>query len=762
MTNVHGKKSLLLLFIMLFACTIGAADYGMQFPQNKTYSGLTDIKSKEILLDEVLVQYQNYKDKYLIQSTETSGGYYILSKATDGSNYIITVSEAHGWGMTIMAYMAGADTTESGEDLAKKYFDGMVKFWNDHRSGNLMNWRVFQGEWSQSSDGAATDGDLDIANAFILGYHQWKDPSYLQYAKAIISEIKQYEMNQSKKIPTIGNFGAAPNATRPSDWLGCNFRNFAAVTGDNFWNQAASAIYSEYSTFVNNHSSATGLVPDFIDNGQICSEWFLNEFQYTNSFNTNACRVPFRFAYDYLLYGASEAQSGLSKMSAWAFKETGGSAANLKSGYWVDDGTLIQEGSELGVNDFNFNSMYFMASFLAGASTVAPLKNFAIDLYNECGKDYSLENADAFGDAIYLLSLLLISGNAWKYGDESTYKKPDPIDTGGVYFEHFNNIYGDSNEQTALGAAFGTAKKSQEKSHQGGCYWYVYGDEFGSTIKNSEGEIVDSTNFNTAVINDTVNKKNYLHMKLKNAKEDQEKSIYPFTGLGAFFRQDIDENDTTKFHTKYVDLSNMKELVIKAKGKGTVKVMLITKAFDDFPDSLQWGHYQKSITLGSNMKEFAIKRDAFEPDDYHEEAKKLKWSEVIKQVKAIHFEYGESDEELEIIIDEIRMTGMEYQRDFGFTWKKPVEVSIVNNSVVSKKSFSLVKNSAQKTMQIKFPVERGSVTVDLFNAQGRMVKSVPLYIENFLSEMSFQELSSGVYFMKAEIDGITMQRKLTL
>src|SRR5262245_20258164 len=115
--------------------------------------------SQDQLDDQVRDFSDGWKSHYLHQGCG-SGRYSIAVGISDR----VTVGEAPGFGMVVIAYMAGHDAQ------AKQIFDGMFDYWKDHPSSGtppLMAWA--QGGSCQDVDGSdsASDGDLDIAYALL-------------------------------------------------------------------------------------------------------------------------------------------------------------------------------------------------------------------------------------------------------------------------------------------------------------------------------------------------------------------------------------------------------------------------------------------------------------------------------------------------------------------------------------------------------------------------------------------------------------------
>jgi hypothetical protein len=90
-----------------------------------------------------------------------------------------TVSEGQGYGMIIVALMAGHDSG------ARTLFDGLWEFSLDHRSeidSRLMDWKV-EADEQPDADGndSAFDGDCSLALALLLAEKQWGNAGRFDY-----------------------------------------------------------------------------------------------------------------------------------------------------------------------------------------------------------------------------------------------------------------------------------------------------------------------------------------------------------------------------------------------------------------------------------------------------------------------------------------------------------------------------------------------------------------------------------------------------
>ncbi|RKX93796.1 MAG: hypothetical protein DRP59_01885, partial [Spirochaetes bacterium] len=151
-------------------------------------------------------------------------------------------------------------------------------------------------------------------------------------------------------------------------------------------------IYSSY-------SPVTGLMPDFIVNDppEPAPANFLED-ENDGNYYYNACRVPWRIACDYVLYGSSNGKkpkTTLQPMENWITDITGNNPAGVKAGYRLN-GTPLTEDTD----------MCFTASFIAGAVSDPEYQEFL-----DSGWDLIKGNeSNYFNDTITMLTMLLISG----------------------------------------------------------------------------------------------------------------------------------------------------------------------------------------------------------------------------------------------------------------------------------------------------------------------------------------------------------------
>src|SRR5581483_5861742 len=126
-----------LLFFL--ACTwqgVNAQAPAFPFPQHVVYTtgSIKPNNQTQVQLDNEVINFYNAWKPVYLKAGCTAGEYYI--EYINGNE--ICVSEGQGYGMVIVAYMAGYDPN------AKTYYDGLYQWYKTHPSTintTLMNWQ---------------------------------------------------------------------------------------------------------------------------------------------------------------------------------------------------------------------------------------------------------------------------------------------------------------------------------------------------------------------------------------------------------------------------------------------------------------------------------------------------------------------------------------------------------------------------------------------------------------------------------------------
>lgn len=342
------------------------------FPQNAGYPYGTS--SERISAEHVRAWYDSWSVKYLQQCDDS------LRPGVDPLSRSLV--EAQGFAMVAAAYMGDKPT-----------FDRLYAFYERKLTAygcGLMGWdNTCEGFTDQ---GAATDGDIDVASGLIVAHWQWPNDGYDARARAVISNLRRMIVDCN------GTYALYPGCAFEAPWGGCDetdasyyspafFRYFAQFSGDEAWVKLA-----DDSHVVRDAAAhpVTGLVPDW---QSVAGRPGAGERKDFYSFD--AIRTPYKHGLDYLFHGNTAARDWCIKLTSWAHENIG--AENLVDGYELD-GTPVGEHHNLAV---------------VGAMAVCSLANTR--QIADAFVAESVRMRDDFWYSAYLgnLYLLAMSGNMW-------------------------------------------------------------------------------------------------------------------------------------------------------------------------------------------------------------------------------------------------------------------------------------------------------------------------------------------------------------
>jgi endo-1,4-beta-D-glucanase Y len=330
----------------------------------------------------------------------------------------VTVSEGQGYGMIIVALMAGYDTQ------AQKIFRGLWQFSRAHPSAidaRLMGWRVPP---DAAGNDSAFDGDCDIAYALLLADKQWGSSGPINYraaAKRVIAGILQSTIGPQSRLPMLGDWvdphGARYNQYTPrsSDFMPGHFRAFRRVTGQVAWGAVVRQTQRVVSRLQKRYSPATGLLPDFIvpvsrtDHTPRPAPANYLEGPYDGRYYYNAGRDPWRLGTDALLNNNARSLAQTRKISAWAQAKTGGVPSKIRAGYRLGGAALPESG---------YFTTFFAAPLGVAAMTMPSQHRWLNNIYDTVRGYYE----GYYGDTVTLLCLLVMTRNFW---DPTTIDAPE-------------------------------------------------------------------------------------------------------------------------------------------------------------------------------------------------------------------------------------------------------------------------------------------------------------------------------------------------
>lgn len=392
------------------------------FPQAVAYPGVVNEPSRwtpDAQADHVRAAYDRWKRDYLVAAGRDEAGQprWRVAWGKRGSrDFERTISEGQGYGLVILAHMAGHDPD------AQALFDGVWRFSRDHPSRiepRLMQWKV---PTRRADRDSAFDGDCDIAYGLLLAAAQWgtsPDPAiaYGEDARRVIAGILAATIGQTSRLPTLGDFAGFRDADdgdrynqwtpRSSDFMLANFRAFGRATGDPVWDEVVDACRRAIDALQSTHSPTTGLLPDFVEPASATAHApqparpnFL-EGPTDGDFFYNAARVPWRLGVHALLAGDADSAGQAARISRWAEQSTGGDPRRVRSGYRLSGQPLP---------DANYFDTCFAAPLGVAAMVVPGQQAWLDEVYAAV---VAAGPEDYFDDTVGLLCLLALTGTMW-------------------------------------------------------------------------------------------------------------------------------------------------------------------------------------------------------------------------------------------------------------------------------------------------------------------------------------------------------------
>ncbi|MFP4460590.1 MAG: glycosyl hydrolase family 8 [Thermotogota bacterium] len=436
---------LIALILMCFlVITTFASEPQRPFPQHTVYTQGTELPSNRTqkeLDNEVIEYYRKWKQRYLHKVPNVEPSQMFVHWNVSKSPWVyptnaVTVSEAHGYGMLTLAFMAGVD------EKAQELFDAMYRFYKAHPSSinpSLMAWKQLEVEDEEGNvqiidvddNDSATDGDMDIAYALILADNQWGSDGAINYREEgikCIQAIYQESVNKKDWIILMGDWvnkiktenPQYYRATRGSDIMLDHIRLFAAVDRENAegWQKVYDKTIEIIDYNLEEWSVNTGLLPDFLEkdeNGNfVPAQGTLLETENDGDYNWNACRVPWRIGVEYLLNGHPVLKKQLSRINDWIAETTVQNPLSINPGYYIRNG---EEGAPI-IRDWEGTDMGFIAPFGVSACADDTHQDWLNALWDTITADSWSEGLPFaeityYPNTIRMLSMIAISGNWW-------------------------------------------------------------------------------------------------------------------------------------------------------------------------------------------------------------------------------------------------------------------------------------------------------------------------------------------------------------
>jgi endo-1,4-beta-D-glucanase Y len=346
------------------------------FPQNMPVGTCMPATNAAKFAGQIANAYQNWTRTFVMGNT-------IVAPEQQGA----VTSEAMGYGMMIAAAM--------GDKTAFDKFHTYVKSQGGDGPNNLMTWKTGQ-------SGSASDGDIDIAYALLMGHVQWPSAGYKTASDNMAAGIL------SKDV--VGNVVRGGSNFQNSNFNASYFAPYAFAKFAGSWATVISTNYSFVNTNVTNTTS--GIPTDWGSPStgaasgpgaaQVTSDIIDGE---NGAMGYDAARVPWRLGLDACLTPSANKTALTAIVNLFASKYDMGASIDLMKAGWLKT-----------------NGNPHTAAKDSQGSYIGPMGVGAMAMGNAAMRDRAfrtmldiLENGDFnhtyFPSTVGLLTALAMSGN---------------------------------------------------------------------------------------------------------------------------------------------------------------------------------------------------------------------------------------------------------------------------------------------------------------------------------------------------------------
>jgi endo-1,4-beta-D-glucanase Y len=283
----------------------------------------------------------------LLTSEGANGALRVRRPNSSGAQVNSTVSEGIAYGMLASVYMNDQTTFDQLWRYAAQWLD----------ENGLMHWYINAEGTMPLGTGAASDGDEDMAFAFLIADKKWGGggtltESYATLANRLIQAIWDHEIDHDRNdILTPGDGFADGSVINISYFAPAFFRAFGRATGNTAeWNRVVDSSYAATFAALNaaNGNEANGLVPAWSTPAGVPT--VPPGTGHPIHHQLDSCRTPFRFAQDYCWNGEERALDYLERINS--FHAMVG-ATNILDGYDLD-GTPHPQFASVGMQSAAF------------------------------------------------------------------------------------------------------------------------------------------------------------------------------------------------------------------------------------------------------------------------------------------------------------------------------------------------------------------------------------------------------------------------
>ncbi|MBP7791838.1 MAG: CIA30 family protein, partial [Candidatus Goldbacteria bacterium] len=550
--------------------------YGVQYANGNLNATVNDLNNK----------YNLWKQNYVTSSG--AGGFQRVYRPESSND---TVSEGIGYGMLLAVYFND-----------KTLFDNLWSYKQLKNDGRgLMHWQIDQ-NGNVIGSGSASDGDFDIAFALLKAQERWGG-TYGTTANSEINKIATQDINASDYHVKPGD--AWDDYEFPSYFAIAFFRQFGTATGTTtFWNNVISKCNSNLSAARNPNN---GLVDETITHS--------GARRYDN-YKYNSCRVPWRYANDYVWNGDSFSQGQINLMAGFF---NGKGAANIVDCYNVGDGS----------NCSSIHNAAFVGPAACSMMVSSTYQNALNNNFYPETNNFPISST-YYNASLQMLTLILMAGYMPAHiGSSDT---PTPTPTGGTG-----------------GAGLLDDMEDNDPQNNWGGYWYTF-DDLGST---GSSYVVPWTEARFTAAGLTP-EPFYMQSPGRTGSGYAARMTgyvttafqYGFVGMGTTFLEPKGP----------VDLSSCTGVKFWYKGDGKSYRMKIPSASSSFLDGEGDNHYGYAFIAGTSWTQMDLLMSSLTQEPYW--GSSVARADAMSKATDIQFQtVGQPQTSIELWVDEIEFYG---------------------------------------------------------------------------------------------------------
>jgi endoglucanase len=334
----------------------------------------------------------------LVISEGANGGLRVRRPNSSGAQVNSTVSEGIAYGMLASVYMNDQTTFDLLWKYAAQWLDG----------NGLMHWYINAEGTMPLGTGAASDGDEDMAFAFLIADKKWGgggtlDASYATLAGRLIQAIWDHEIDHGRNdVLTPGDGFADGSVINISYFAPAFYRAFGRATGKTAeWNRVVDSSYAATFAALNatNGNQNNGLVPAWSTPAGVPT--VPPNTSHPLHHQLDSCRTPFRLAQDYCWNGEMRALQYLEKINS--FHNMVG-ALNIVDGYDLN-GTPHPQFASVGMQ-----SAAFVGPAAAGAMAQPMYSMFRDEAYDAVATLTLFAGSQYYNESWTVLSIIMMTG----------------------------------------------------------------------------------------------------------------------------------------------------------------------------------------------------------------------------------------------------------------------------------------------------------------------------------------------------------------